>query len=86
MYSVSGGELSVDVTRVESKLQDIFDLGNRWKAIVLVDEADVVMSRRETAELERNAIVAGKFSLKRSFSETDFFGCFGSVAKVDRVF
>ena len=59
LYDVSGGELSVDVMKVEAKLKDIFNLTKRWNAIVLLDEADVVMSKRDSKELERNAIVAG---------------------------
>ena len=60
LYSVSGGELSVDVKKVEEKLTSVFELGKRWKAIVLLDEADVVMTKRTSSELERNAIVAGE--------------------------
>lgn len=62
LYGVSGGELSVDVMKVEAKLKDIFNLTKRWNAIVLLDEADVVMSKRDSKELERNAIVAGQFA------------------------
>ncbi|KAI0413977.1 hypothetical protein F5X98DRAFT_390342 [Xylaria grammica] len=58
LYSVSGGELSTRVTRVEDRLSEIFKLGKRWNAIVLLDEADVVMAQRSAVEIERNAIVA----------------------------
>jgi hypothetical protein len=44
LYGISGGKLSVDVSKVEAKLRDIFNLTKRWNAIVLLDEADVVMS------------------------------------------
>ncbi|EXF76123.1 hypothetical protein CFIO01_07988 [Colletotrichum fioriniae PJ7] len=63
LYSISGGELSVDVGKVEAKLTSVFDLGTRWKAIVLLDEADVVMTKRSSSELEKNAIIAGELSL-----------------------
>ncbi|KAF4536857.1 uncharacterized protein LTHEOB_11864 [Lasiodiplodia theobromae] len=58
LYNVSAGELSVNVTNVEKGLQKIFHLGKRWNAIILLDEADVVMSKRSNTDLERNAIVA----------------------------
>ncbi|OTB10488.1 hypothetical protein K445DRAFT_27538 [Daldinia sp. EC12] len=58
LYIVSGGELSTDVSTVEETLQSIFELCKRWGAILLVDEADVIMSTRKSAELERSAIVA----------------------------
>ncbi len=59
---MSGGELSVDVSRVEEQLTSVFNLGKRWKAVVLLDEADVVMAKRSSEELERNAIVAGELT------------------------
>lgn len=59
LYNLSGGELSVNVSDVEKKLEAVFTLAKRWGAIVLLDEADVVMSKRTSSELERNAIVAG---------------------------
>lgn len=62
LYGVSGDELSVDVSKVEAKLKDIFNLTKRWNAIVILDEADVVMSKRDSKELERNAIVASQFA------------------------
>ncbi|KAI0201471.1 hypothetical protein F4808DRAFT_425284 [Astrocystis sublimbata] len=58
LYSVSGGELSTRVTRVETRLNDIFKLAKRWNAIVLVDEADVVLTKRSAVEIERNSLVA----------------------------
>ncbi|KAI1503006.1 P-loop containing nucleoside triphosphate hydrolase protein [Biscogniauxia marginata] len=58
LYSISGGELSIDASKVESKLLDVFELCKRWRAILLVDEADVVMSKRESTDLHRSAIVA----------------------------
>lgn len=62
LYSVSGGELCDSVYDIERKLREIFDLAKRWGAVVLLDEADVVMARRSSFDLNRNAIVAGKFS------------------------
>lgn len=41
-------------------MTSVFELGKRWKAIILLDEADVVMTKRSSSELERNAIVAGE--------------------------
>ncbi|KAM0203027.1 hypothetical protein ACHAPI_001197 [Fusarium lateritium] len=58
LYSVSGGELNVDVSTVEKTVTTVFEIGKRWNAIILLDEADVVMSKRSSSELERNAIVA----------------------------
>ncbi|KAI0184387.1 hypothetical protein EV127DRAFT_464469 [Xylaria flabelliformis] len=58
LYSISGGELSTNVTTLEERLNEIFDLAKRWDAVSLLDEADVLLCERNSVEMERNAIVA----------------------------
>ncbi|CAM1508686.1 Fc.00g055340.m01.CDS01 [Cosmosporella sp. VM-42] len=58
LYHVTTGELSVDVKRLQEELGTIFKLGWRWGAVVLIDEADVLMSERDLHNLSRSAIVA----------------------------
>ncbi len=63
LYYLTTGELDLtDVTRMEAQLQRAFRFGWRWGAVVLIDEADVIMSKRTTTELQRNAIVAGEIA------------------------
>ncbi|CAG9981746.1 unnamed protein product [Clonostachys byssicola] len=57
LYSISGGELSTDVTKVEQRLNEIFSLTKRWDAVTLLDEADVLLCKRNSADMDRNAIV-----------------------------
>ncbi|KAI8691924.1 AAA domain-containing protein [Fusarium sp. Ph1] len=58
LYSISGGELSTEVTKLEKRLDEIFRLTKRWDAVCLLDEADVLLCKRNSAEMDRNAIVA----------------------------
>ncbi|KAK3361017.1 P-loop containing nucleoside triphosphate hydrolase protein [Lasiosphaeria ovina] len=58
LYQVSTGDLDIDVKGLEDQLVKVFRLGLRWGAVVLLDEADVFMARRSSAELQRNSIVA----------------------------
>ncbi|KAK1240247.1 hypothetical protein MKX08_007689 [Trichoderma sp. CBMAI-0020] len=58
LYSVTGGELSTDVYKVEERLDQIFELTKRWNAVSLLDEADVLLCKRNSAEMDRNAVVA----------------------------
>ncbi|CAH0039558.1 unnamed protein product [Clonostachys solani] len=58
LYSISGGELSTEVDRLESRLNEIFALTKRWNAVSLLDEADVLLCKRNSSEMDRNAIVA----------------------------
>lgn len=53
------GHLGIEIAQVEKQLGEIFMLGYRWGAVVLLDEADVLMSQRTLGDLHRNAIVAG---------------------------
>lgn len=58
LYRVSMGELGTTPENLESRLQEIFDLCLPWKAIVLLDEAEVLLeTRSKSADLVRNAMV-----------------------------
>ncbi|KAK5094892.1 hypothetical protein LTR70_003793 [Exophiala xenobiotica] len=58
LYSVSASELDYSAGSVESSLQEAFDLAARWKALILLDEADVFLEKRSDNELERNKVVS----------------------------
>ncbi|KAF5368050.1 hypothetical protein D9758_004441 [Tetrapyrgos nigripes] len=58
LYIVGAGDLGTDPARMDMVLEKIFDLATAWKAIVLIDEADVFMEQRSLHDLERNAMVA----------------------------
>jgi hypothetical protein len=45
---------------VEMNLTRNFKTARSWGAVLLIDEADVFMERRTTADLTRNSLVAGK--------------------------
>lgn len=52
---------------METRLNQIFALTKRWDAVSLLDEADVLLCKRSSAEMERNAIVGGKLIPKYPF-------------------
>ncbi|KAG6835827.1 hypothetical protein H0H93_014300 [Arthromyces matolae] len=58
LYVIGGGDLGTDAAMMDSKLERIFDVATAWKAIVLIDEADVFLEQRSLHDLERNAMVA----------------------------
>ncbi|KAK7942594.1 uncharacterized protein PG986_011707 [Apiospora aurea] len=58
LYNVSSGDLGTDSTALDAKLSGIMDLASAWNAVLLVDEADVFLSRRTLHDLPRNALVA----------------------------
>ncbi|KAF9456240.1 hypothetical protein BDZ94DRAFT_1350405 [Collybia nuda] len=58
LYVVGGGDLGTRASDMDSALERIFDIATAWKAIVLIDEADVFLEQRSLHDLERNAMVA----------------------------
>ncbi|KAG7133290.1 ATPase family AAA domain-containing protein 3B like [Verticillium longisporum] len=57
LYRVSMSEVGTRADRAEIGLQRVFNRVERWKAIVLLDEADLFLSSRTEDNLERNALV-----------------------------
>jgi AAA+ superfamily predicted ATPase len=54
LYSVTSGNMGADAGTCERVLRDIFDLAKEWNALILLDEADVFLERRERGDLGRN--------------------------------
>lgn len=61
LYIVSGGELGVSPQQVEKSLEEILELSKLWKAVILIDEADVFLEARSAHDIVRNNFVSGKF-------------------------
>ncbi len=57
LYRVHSGQLGVTAEFVEANLTQILRRAARWSAILLLDEADVYIRKRDN-DLEHNAIVA----------------------------
>ena len=60
LYSVSAGDLGIDPGRVERRLLEVFRVANAWKAVVLLDEADIFLEKRRMEDLQRNELVSSK--------------------------
>jgi SpoVK/Ycf46/Vps4 family AAA+-type ATPase len=58
LYVVGGGDLGTTAASLDTALERIFDVATAWKAIVLIDEADVFLEQRSLHDLKRNAMVA----------------------------
>lgn len=57
LYVLEMGELGTNLAEVEKSLQRVFARATRWNAVLLFDEADVFLSKRQESDLERSAIV-----------------------------
>ncbi len=58
LYMVGAGDLGTTAHELDGALTTIFTLASAWKAIVLIDEADVLLERRDVHDLVRNSMVA----------------------------
>lgn len=58
LYCVSSGELGTEAGELERNLTRILDMASSWKAVVLLDEADVFLEKRSEHDLQRNALVS----------------------------
>jgi hypothetical protein len=58
LYMVSSGELGLNAKELEQNLSRILEVASAWKAVVLLDEADVFLERRSEHDLARNALVS----------------------------
>ena len=57
LYVVSMGELGTTPEALEERLLDVLDLCAPWGALVLIDEAEMLLERRAKNDIVRNAMV-----------------------------
>lgn len=58
LYTVSAGDLGTLANELDRALTVVFALAFRWKAVVLIDEADVFLVKRDIGDIVRNAMVS----------------------------
>jgi hypothetical protein len=58
LYAVSSGELGTHASQLEASLARILDVATVWKAVLLLDEADVFLEARSLHDVNRNALVS----------------------------
>ncbi|KPA39639.1 atpase family aaa protein 3b [Fusarium langsethiae] len=58
LISLTSGDLSVDSYHIENNLSYFLELGQRYGALVLLDEADIYLERRRSSDIKRNGLVS----------------------------
>ncbi|KAM0257726.1 hypothetical protein ACHAQJ_004177 [Trichoderma viride] len=66
LFAITCGDLGFTPREVEEELSRIFRLANKWDCVLLLDEADVFLARRDTWNLKRNAVVSGSLEFPLS--------------------
>jgi SpoVK/Ycf46/Vps4 family AAA+-type ATPase len=57
LYTIGGGELGALAGYAEISLRAIFKRAEAWDAVLLLDEADLFLTKRTADDMERNAFV-----------------------------
>lgn len=58
LYMVSSGDLGTHSGALDERLSTILDMASTWRAVLLIDEADVFLERRSLHDMERNSLVS----------------------------
>ncbi|KAJ2994012.1 hypothetical protein NUW58_g1665 [Xylaria curta] len=58
LYKITCGELGMDVDILEKRLQEVFLRATNWRALLLLDDADIFIKTRSIQDLRRYAIVS----------------------------
>jgi hypothetical protein len=85
LYSVTTGELGTDPTTLEKKLNDVLTIASNWKAVILIDEADIFLERRDDHNIIRNAMV-GVFLRLLEYHQGTLFLTTNRVVSIDEAF
>jgi AAA+ superfamily predicted ATPase len=57
LLRITSGDLGTEPGVAEKKLLEYFTLAHAWKAILLLDEADVFLAKRTAGDIVRNAFI-----------------------------
>ena len=84
LYSITSGELGTDVVATDKKLRDIFVRAKTWNAILLLDEADIFLAKRDRFHMQRNGLVSSKpFNIAFLAMTTQLTSPFDSLSSPD---
>ena len=84
LYRVSMGELGTTPEQLETRLQMIFDLCLPWNALVLIDEAEILLeTRTQSTDLVRNAMVCVMLRIMEYFPGILFLTTNSKIDQLD---
>ncbi|KAF1991107.1 P-loop containing nucleoside triphosphate hydrolase protein [Aulographum hederae CBS 113979] len=58
LYTIAAGELGTESWEVQNQLRQAFDIAAAWKAVILLDEADIFLEKRTLNDIRRNQLVS----------------------------
>ncbi|KAJ6035827.1 P-loop containing nucleoside triphosphate hydrolase protein [Penicillium herquei] len=85
LFPITCGDIGEKADTVEDNLETNFQLAHKWGCVLLLDEADVFLSRRASDDIQRNAIVSVFLRTLEYYSGILFLTT-NRVGKIDRAF
>lgn len=61
LISLTVADIMEDEAEIERELTKWFSMAARWQAVLLLDEADIFLERREGGQIKRNGIVSSQY-------------------------
>lgn len=58
LYYLQAEDLGTNAAVLGPKIKKVFEMAKEWNAVILLDEADVFMAKREPADIARNELVS----------------------------
>ncbi|KAJ5938686.1 hypothetical protein N7466_001820 [Penicillium verhagenii] len=55
---ITCGDIGTNATDAENNLESFCNLADRWRCVLLLDEADVFLAKRERGDIKRNSLVS----------------------------
>mmetsp|Transcript_29171 Transcript_29171/g.67914 ORF Transcript_29171/g.67914 Transcript_29171/m.67914 type:complete len:812 (-) Transcript_29171:845-3280(-) len=83
LYIVTAGDLGITAAEVEKTLGAVLELCQTWDALVLIDEADIFLEARNSAEIQRNALVCVMLRLLEYYSGCLFLSSNRAADSID---
>ncbi|KUJ11463.1 P-loop containing nucleoside triphosphate hydrolase protein [Mollisia scopiformis] len=85
LLALTIADIGIQEDSIESELASWFYLAERWKAVLLIDEADIFLERRKHTDLARNGIVSA-FLRKMEYFSGLLFLTTNRVGHIDEAF
>ncbi|KAM3535204.1 hypothetical protein MY4038_001445 [Beauveria bassiana] len=85
LYTMSAGDLGSSSDEVAENLGKVMSMVSNWNAVLLLDECDVFLEERTTADLERNRVVS-IFLRALEYYEGILFLTTNRIASMDTAF
>lgn len=60
LLPITCGDIGTSAKQAEESLESFCTLAQKWRCVLLLDEADVFLAKREKGDIQRNSLVSGK--------------------------